>query len=167
MRYRIVQLTLIAAALAVAGCGSSSSSSSKSTPTAAKPPTSSTAAGSATGAAVKARTYNVKLAGSAEVPKASPGNTARAVISIRSKTNQLCWKFSSLKGVTAPAVAHIHKGRAGVAGPIVIPLGGAYKASGCTSAPAALLSQIGANQSGFYVNIHNAKYPAGAVRAQL
>jgi len=53
------------------------------------------------------------------------------------------------------------------AGSIVIPLGTAYKASGCVPASATLLSQIESKPSGFYVNIHNVAYPQGVVRGQL
>jgi hypothetical protein len=49
----------------------------------------------------------------------------------------------------------------------VIPLGTAYKASGCVPASATLLSQIESKPSGFYVNIHNVAYPQGVVRGQL
>ena len=36
-----------------------------------------------------------------------------------------------------------------------------------TPVPVPVLSQIEAGQKGYYVNIHNQKYPGGAVRAQL
>jgi hypothetical protein len=150
--------------LVAAGCGSSSSSSSTTTPT--TPATSSTPAPSAT---VKPKTYKVKLAGKNEVPPGELGASGTAVVSIRSKTNQLCWKFTHLKGVTAPKLAHIHQGAAGGAGPVVVPLstGPQFKSSGCAPAAAGLLAQIEASPKGFYVNIHNTEYPAGVVRAQL
>jgi hypothetical protein len=146
-------------AIGASGCGSSDKSNSTSAPSgtpaqpAAKKP--------------QSRTYKVKLTGKAEVPKGSSKGSGTAVISIRGKSNQLCWKFKGLKGVTAPSAAHIHQGPAGTSGPIVVPLGGAYTASGCTSASAALLSKIVAAPKQFYVNVHNAKFPNGAVRAQL
>jgi hypothetical protein len=90
------------------------------------------------------------------------------VISIKASTGELCWTFSQLKNVTSPREAHIHRGLASTSGNIVIALGGAYKASGCVpGTPRPLLALIGANPQRFYVNIHNAQYPGGAVRGQL
>ena len=40
-------------------------------------------------------------------------------------------------------------------------------ASGCASADDAVTSAILANPAGYYVNIHNADFPDGAVRGQL
>jgi hypothetical protein len=115
------------------------------------------------------RTYSVKLAGKAEVPPAAPTGSGRAVITLRGKSNQVCWKFSSLKGVTGVTFAHIHSGNAGVAGPIVVPLstGATFKKSGCVTSNAALIKSIAASPKAYYVNIHSKKYPGGAVRSQL
>ena len=169
MRSRIALVSLAVMALAFAGCGSSSSTSStKSTaaPTAATTTPSSATTSTASNVAVKARTYTVSMKGANEVPKGAPNGSATAVITIKT-SKQVCWKFTNLKGVTTPKVDHIHRGPAGVAGNIVIPLGTAYKASGCVPASATLLSQIESKPSGFYVNIHNVQYPGGAVRGQL
>ena len=69
--------------------------------------------------------------------------------------------------IDKPQAAHIHKGRSGVAGPVVIPLGSAYKATGCQKAAKSLIEAIETNPNRYYVNIHNAKYPGGALRGQL
>jgi hypothetical protein len=117
-------------------------------------------------AAVPSRTYTVKMSGSVEVPKGAPKGGGTATISVKGAKKQLCWAFH-LTGVTGPNAAHIHSGGAGVAGPIVIPLGGKYKASGCTSVAPALLAKVVAAPKKYYVNVHNAKFPGGAVRSQL
>ena len=39
--------------------------------------------------------------------------------------------------------------------------------SGCLTANADLVHEILANPAGFYVNVHNAQFPGGAVRGQL
>jgi uncharacterized protein YceK len=170
MRSRIALVALAVTALAFAGCGSSSSTSSSksnSSPSTAATPTPSPSTTSTTSnAAVKARVYTVSMKGSNEVPKGAPNGSATAVITITT-SKQVCWKFTNLKGVTAPKVDHIHQGPAGAAGSIVIPLGTAYKASGCVPASATVLSQIESKPSGFYVNIHNVAYPHGVVRGQL
>jgi len=170
MSLRGTLLVVVVAALALAGCGSTKKSSSTSSAG-----TSSTSATLPPGATVltspppaaKPRTYRVKLSGAAEVPVGAPNGSGIAVISIRSG-GELCWTFSALKNVTAPTASHIHHGVAGTSGPVVIPLGGAFKTAGCVNGVAPqLLALIEANPQRFYVNIHNAKYPGGAVRAQL
>ena len=69
--------------------------------------------------------------------------------------------------IDKPLASHIHKGAAGTAGPVVVPLGAAYKAKGCTKAPAKVVAAIEEHPSSYYVNIHTTKYPAGAIRGQL
>ncbi|MHB8695678.1 MAG: CHRD domain-containing protein [Solirubrobacteraceae bacterium] len=170
MRPRKSFVVLAIVMLALAGCGSKKKATSAAP---ANPP--STSATLPPGATVltapppsaKPRTYRVKLSGAAEVPAGAPNGSGIAVISIKGG-GELCWKFSALQHVTAPLVAHIHHGLAGTSGPIVIPLGGAYKPAGCVNGTAPqLLAIIELNPQRFYVNIHNAKYPGGAVRAQL
>lgn len=75
-----------------------------------------------------------------------------------------------------PRMAHIHKGAAGSNGPVEVnlafPQGG--QAADCLTEGEAgkglttgEVQEILANPSGFYVNIHNGEYPAGAIRGQL
>jgi CHRD domain-containing protein len=49
----------------------------------------------------------------------------------------------------------------------VIGFGKTYKASGCVKAPKSTIEAIETNPNRYYVNIHNARYPAGALRGQL
>jgi hypothetical protein len=118
---------------------------------------------------VPSRTYRLKLKGSAEVPKGAPQGTGSAVVTLRGKTSQVCWRFTHLKGFTSATFAHIHQGTAGTSGNILVPLstGPKLKHSGCVTSSAAVISAIAKNPKGFYVNIHSKKYPGGAVRSQL
>jgi hypothetical protein len=75
-----------------------------------------------------------------------------------------------VKNIGAPTASHIHRGAAGAPGPVVIPLASAFPnnaATGTASASAALIEEIRNNPAGFYVNVHNAEFPNGAIRAQL
>ena len=107
-----------------------------------------------------------KLLGKNEVPKGS--RTAHGIVNLnlKSTAGQVCWTFE-LSGVSKPLYAHIHKGRAGVSGPVFIPLGKTYKAKGCATAPKKSIDEVESNPNGFYVNVHNSKYPNGVVRGQL
>lgn len=74
--------------------------------------------------------------------------------------------------------AHIHKGKFGENGPVVANLAWPQngQAADCLDArlrPAqfplgdAVVADILANPGDYYVNVHNAEYPAGAIRGQL
>ncbi|MGI8801304.1 MAG: CHRD domain-containing protein [Solirubrobacteraceae bacterium] len=159
MLTRGIAVPLLAAAIGIAACGSSSSPNS----------TGSGRSGTTTVAAkpIPDRTYSVGLRGSAEVPKGSPTGGGSATIILKGVKQQVCWTFR-LSGLPKPTAAHIHFARAGAAGPILIPLGAPYAATGCVSmVPRPELALIEASPSRYYVNVHTASYPNGAVRGQL
>jgi len=115
------------------------------------------------------------LAGTNEVPKVgAPNGKGTAILTItRPATGpgQICFQLT-VSGITLPAsAAHIHAGAAGVAGPVVVPFAApdaTGKSSGCTSGVSpALIEQILTEPATFYVNVHNADFPAGAMRGQL
>jgi hypothetical protein len=74
-------------------------------------------------------------------------------------------------GIALPATAaHIHQGATGINGPIVVHLpvpNTAGVSTGCTHASRTLIAAIMQHPAGYYVNVHNAPYPEGAVRGQL
>lgn len=83
--------------------------------------------------------------------------------------NQVCYDLMVEK-IEPATMAHIHKGAAGASGPVVVPLtkpGPDGKSSGCATAAAPVVAEILANPGGYYVNVHNAPHPGGAVRGQL
>jgi CHRD domain len=177
MRSRLLIPSVAVAVIAVAGCGSSSSSSSStsaSTPATSTASTSTSTSTTTSPAVAKvkkalSRTYAVKMTGPAETPAGAPGATAKAVVTLSTKTNKVCWTFTSLTGFDPPTFAHIHVGASGTSGNIVVPLstGSTFKAKGCVPASAAIIGAIATNPHDYYVNIHSNKYPGGAVRAQL
>jgi hypothetical protein len=165
---KIAGVVVLAAVLGAIGCGSSkksTSSSSAANPSSAYAPTAPVTPTAPVH--IKSLTFHLRLAGSNEVPKGAPNGSGIAVINFRPRTNQVCWKFSALNEVTNPTAAHIHEAAAGISGPVVIAFAPPYRPAGCVVGPPPLLARIAANPQRYYVNIHNAKYPSGVVRAQL
>ena len=75
------------------------------------------------------------LSGKVEVPKGDPDGRGTAEVKINGTS--VCWEIQASK-VAKVLAAHIHKGHAGVAGPVVVPFGKAFKFKGCVTAPAAV-----------------------------
>ena len=63
-------------------------------------------------------------------------------MTLNAATGKVCWEFKLAKIDGKPTQAHIHKGKAGVAGNVVVPLGASYKRQGCTSAAKSLVKAI-------------------------
>jgi hypothetical protein len=108
-----------------------------------------------------------QLRGSNEKPAAPATNRGSAEIRLTLATGKVCWEFTIAKIDGKAAAAHIHKGARGVSGPVKVPLGTTFKRQGCTTASKAVVRAIAAKPGAFYVNVHNAKHPAGAMRGQL
>lgn len=112
------------------------------------------------------------LRGAREVPgPGDPDARGRAAIGVVVRQQRLCWAIR-VRNIELPATAaHIHEGRPGVAGPIVVPLGPPDEGGvsvGCTQGiDRGLLRDIKRHPHHYYVNVHNEPYPAGALRGQL
>ena len=115
-------------------------------------------------AAMQKGSLHATLSGKAETPKGDPDGSGTAEIKITG--TKVCWEIHATRVGTLLA-AHIHKGGAGVSGPVVVPLGKTYKSKGCTTAPSSVAAAILKSPGAYYVNVHNAKYPGGALRGQL
>ena len=109
--------------------------------------------------------FSITLNGTSE-----PNATGTAVLRLIKATGKVCFRLHAAN-VTLPTVAaHIHRGAAGVNGPVVVPLtapGADGNSSGCVTAAADLITEIIGNPAGFYVNVHTKEHPAGAIRNQL
>ena len=113
------------------------------------------------------KTLTVSMTGKQETPKGDPNGKGTAKITLQSSKGRICFKLT-WSGIGTPNASHIHKGKKGVAGPVVVPFfGGAPKHSGCVKASKALIGQIAKSPASYYVNVHNAAFPGGAIRAQL
>ncbi|MBD8869569.1 CHRD domain-containing protein [Nocardioides donggukensis] len=97
------------------------------------------------------------------------------VFGIDNDPNTLCYVLTVDKIGTAVA-AHIHEGPAGSNGPVVVNLAAPAdgNAADCLTEGEEgkfvgdqTVAEILANPADYYVNVHNAEYPGGAVRGQL
>jgi len=130
-------------------------------------PTALAATSSATGT-----TFHATISGAQEVPaKGDPDGTASVTLTV-SGDRGLCYVIRPKK-LETPQAAHIHTGRKGKAGAILVNLFTTARApksgriAGCVTITASQLERITARPSGFYVNLHTKKYPSGAARGQL
>lgn len=118
----------------------------------------------ATASQLKTNSLHATLLGKAETPKGDPDGRGTAEVKITGR--KVCWEIK-VSRIQTIAAAHIHKGGPGVAGPVVVPFGKVFRAKGCTTTTAAIAAAIEKRPSAYYVNVHNAKYPGGALRGQL
>jgi len=110
-----------------------------------------------------------QLNGAKQVP--GPGDAdgaGAAIITVYPLSGRVCARISTTR-IDAPVGGHIHDGRSGVAGPVVVDLtsavtGGAHCVDGLSTA---LLRDIARHPGAYYVNVHTAAFPAGAIRGQL
>ena len=114
-------------------------------------------------------TYKATLTGANEVGGGDPDGYGRAEISVTDGFGQVCWEIKDVTGIDAPTAAHIHFGRAGTNGPPVFTLERSNEGrwQGCKDAREWTQNRLQGNPADFYVNVHNAAYPNGAIRGQL
>ena len=121
------------------------------------------------------------LAGTNELPATDPDGTGRARVTIDEDAGEVCFSVR-INDVGTPNRGHIHVGTAEQNGGIVVPL---FELIGQPADPAndsleeghlegcvaglspTLLGEIAANPAGYYVNVHNTRFPGGAARGQL
>lgn len=113
-------------------------------------------------------TLKTALSGAAEVPAGDPDGTGAASVTVDAVKGQVCYTLS-VSGIDAATMAHIHKGAVGVAGPVAVALDAPAtgSATGCKPVAPEVIAAILATPSDYYVNVHNAAFPKGAVRGQL
>ena len=115
------------------------------------------------------RPFTTTLTGAAEVPgPGDPDGTGTASITLNHGQGEVC--FELMVDKIAPAnLAHIHVGAVDKAGPPVVtltpPTNGTSK--GCVPLEKDKIKDIMQNPANYYVNVHNAEFPDGAVRGQL
>lgn len=82
--------------------------------------------------------------------------------------SQFCYRLITRKIAPATA-AHLHRAPAGATGHVVLDLKPPVRgrSRGCIDIDGVLLTEIKALPSSFYIDVHNANFPNGALRGQL
>jgi CHRD domain len=109
------------------------------------------------------------LSGAEEFPgPGDPDGFGAAGLVISADRERICYVLAAFRIGTAVA-AHIHEAPAGDDGPIVVPLRTPTRgfSAACATVDAALGGAIADTPEQFYVNVHTAAFPAGAIRGQL
>ena len=110
-----------------------------------------------------------KLTGTAEVPgPGDPDGSGTVQMTFNPDKGEVCYDMTVAK-IDEATAAHIHEGAVGKDGPVKVALDAPKtgSAKGCKTADATLIKTIMANPTDYYVNVHNAAFPKGAVRGQL
>jgi CHRD domain len=126
--------------------------------------------GCATGPGNQRATLLVTMNGIQEVPgPGDPDGSGTVELRVVPGSGQVCWNLYA-RGIAAATAAHVHRGAAGSAGPVVVPLttpDAAGRSQGCATVDPGLTRELTLRASEFYVNVHDAPHPAGAIRGQL
>lgn len=111
-----------------------------------------------------AQSFSATLSGANEVPSGDTDGIGFAVVTIEGTT--LRYNVFT-QNIGAPTLAHIHRGVAGANGSPVVDFNVGMLTNGTATIATTLASEIAANPAAFYVNVHTAEFPGGAVRGQL
>lgn len=122
------------------------------------------------------RKYAVTLNGASEVPPADLDGTGMGTVTVLGKTGKVCVLLKKIANIAPATMAHIHVGAVGVDGPIVVTLitpvmkGKKYqKSKTCTilGPSSEIVTGLQNNPGNYYLNVHNADWPGGAIRGQV
>ena len=115
-------------------------------------------------------TYETTMTGAQEVPgPGDPDGTGTAEAHVVDALDRICYEIHDVRNIGAVTAAHIHRGARGVAGPpvVTLELPADGHATDCADIDGTLGDEIKRNPQMFYVNVHTAEYPNGAIRGQL
>jgi hypothetical protein len=105
------------------------------------------------------------LTGPNEPAGGDPDGTGTFSAEVDPDAGDFCYTITSAK-IAAPTMAHVHTGAVGVNGAPVITIDPKGNDE-CVAVEPDVLKPIVATPEAYYVNIHNAQFPGGAIRGQL
>lgn len=107
------------------------------------------------------------LAGANETGGGDTDGSGAFRAEIDADSGDLCFTLT-VDGIGAPTAAHIHAGAAGADGdPVATIAVTGPDGDECVAMPREAAKAIVATPGGYYVNVHDAAFPKGAVRGQL
>jgi hypothetical protein len=109
------------------------------------------------------------MTGGQEFPgPGDPDGVGLAGFVISVERGRICYALA-VKRIDPATVAHIHPGAAGTAAPPVVDLVPPTRgfSAACATVDPALAADIAHRPDQYYVNVHNAAFPGGAIRGQL
>lgn len=115
------------------------------------------------------RPFTVQMTGAAERPgPGDPDGSGTARLMLNHGQGRVCYEIT-VSNIATPTAAHIHEADVNSPGPVVVPLftTSGTTMQGCVEADRDEIKEIIQDPGNYYVNVHNAAYPAGAVRGQM
>lgn len=115
------------------------------------------------------RPFTVQMTGAAERPgPGDPDGTGTARFMLNYGQGRVCFELT-VENIAPATAAHIHVAPVTDPGPVVVGLVAPTDgdSAGCVDADRELIKAIIQSPGNYYVNVHNAPFPAGAVRGQL
>ncbi len=135
-------------------------------------PATTTATTSSTVSVQESESFNAKLTAAQEVPKttgtkATAAGNFSATTKEKGSTRTLRWTLT-FRNLTGKVVAaHVHSGKKGVAGPVLVPLCGPCRNGQTGTVKLTKAADELMESGGTYVNVHTAKNAAGEIRGQV
>jgi hypothetical protein len=115
------------------------------------------------------RPLTTELSGDNEVPPTGHEATGTVVVTLNQGRGEVCAEIETSGFAEDEVIAgHIHVGGTTDIGAVVVDLQvTSPDHSICVEADSDLIKDIRQNPSGYYVNLHTAEFPVGAIRGQL
>ena len=167
---------MLALGFAVAALGSSSSSaasaSTSETTTHETATTETSTTETSTTEQPSTSPFTATLGSRAEVPKpagvsAAAGGRVSVTLKESGGKYSVTWKLTFHNLTGKPTAAHIHRGKPGKAGPVLVALCGPCRSTQSGKASATKAATDALKSGSAYVNVHTAKNAAGEIRGQL
>jgi hypothetical protein len=120
----------------------------------------------------KTTRYRAGLNATAEVPKptgvpAGARGTFTVTLTTKGSSSSVAWTLTYRSLTGKVMAAHIHRGKPGKAGPVIVPLCGPCKTGQKGKAPVSKTVANAMKAGSAYVNLHTARNQAGEIRGQV